>query len=321
MEFSNLTGCPAHFQTGSTGDLEMVGIAVCKATWRVESGRLVPAAEAERWPVFDAPHTIHGVVFEAELDHRKQGTDLVVVGAVRAPAGRAVSRMEISLRCGQVALRSMVFGDRHWEKSWGKPKATPPQPFLEMPLSNARAFGGTGLFEGQPMPHAINPAGRGFYLSKEGAEGQPLPNLERPDQLIHGWEDQPLPACWHKPSGPMELAMAGDPDTLVERMARSQSNQAVPELVAAPGQLGNRIQLTGFTAAGPLDWPMPPPSGPAGRVQVGDLKSLVPSRLSTVVLLPDFGAVVATYLCLFRFLMQPREPRCIELVWPGGGHA
>lgn len=321
MEFSNLSGCPAHFQTGSTGDLEMLGIAVCKATWRIESGRLVPADEAERWPVFDKPHSVLGVAFDPELDHRKQGTDLVVLGTIRAPLGRPTTRMEIGLTCGSVALRSIVFGDRHWEKSWGKPKATAPQPFLELPLCNERAFGGTAMFEGQLLPHAVNPGGRGFHLTKDGAEGQPLPNLERPDQLIRGWEDQPLPACWHKPPGPLELAMAGDPATLVERMARSQSNQAVPELVAAPGHLGARVQLSGFSAQGPLDWPMPPPAGPLGRVQVGDLKSLVPSRLSTVVLLPDGQAVVATYLCLFRFLVQPREPRTMELVWPGGGYA
>lgn len=321
MEFTNLTGCPASFQVGSTGDLEMVGIAACKATWRIEAGRLVPAGEKDCWPLFDKAHEIGGVTFDPELDFRKQGTDLVVLGTIRTPGGRPATQMELGLRCGQVALRTFVFGDRRWEKSGDKLKLTPPQPFIEMPLTNERAFGGTGLFDGQALPHAVNPQGRGYYITKESAEEQPLPNFERPDQMIRSWEDHPVPACWHKPSGPMELAMAGEPETIPGRVAQTMFNQAVPELVAPVGHLGDRVLLSGFSDEGPVELPMPPLSGPTGRVQVGDLKSVIPSRLSTVVLLPDSRAVVATYLCLFRYLVQPREPRLTELVWPGGGHA
>jgi hypothetical protein len=321
MEFANHTGCPANFQVGSTGDQEMLGIVACKATWRVEAGKLVPVGEKERWPLFDKPHEIAGVNFDSELDHRKQGTDLVVLGTMRTPRGRPATQLEVGLHCGQMVFRSFVFGDRCWEKSWGKLKATPPQPFIEMPLTNDRAFGGTGLYEGQPLPHAVNPRGRGYHITKEGAEGQPLPNLERPDQLIRNWEDRPVPACWHKPAGPMEVALAGEPETIPYRVAQGLFNQAVPELVAGAGQLGDRVLLTGFSEEGPVGLPMPPLSGPSGRVQVGDLKSLIPSRLATVVLLPDSRAVVATYLCLFRYLIQPREPRSMELIWPEGGHA
>lgn len=321
MEFANLTGCPANFQVGSTGDLEMVGIAVCKATWKIEAGRLVPAGEEERWPLFDKPYEIGGVTFTAELDYRKQGTDLVVLGTIRAPGGRPATQLELGLRCGRVALRTFVFGDRRWEKSWGKLKMTPPQPFTEMPLANERAFGGTGVFEGQALPHAVNPHGRGFCVDKESAEGQLLPNLERPDQLIRGWEDNPVPACWHRPQGPMEVAMAGEPETISERVTQSMFNQAVPELIAPAGHLGDRVLLSGFSEEGPVELPLPPLSGPSARVQIGDRKSVIPSRLSTVVLLPDSRAVVGTYMCLFRYLFQPQEARSAALVWPGGGYA
>ena len=321
MEFSNLTGCPAQFQVGSTGDLEMVGMAACKATWRIDGGRLVPVGEMERWPVFDKPHAIGGLAFNAELDHRKQGTDLLVLGRIRTPLGRPATQQEVGLRCGQLALRTLAFGDRHWDKSWGKLKMTPPQRFVEPPLANELAFGGTALFEGQALAHAVNPHGRGFYATKEGAEGQPLPNLERPEQLIRGWEDRPVPACWYRPQGPMELAMGGDPAAMPGRVAMGMFNQAVPDLVASSGQLGDKILLTGFSAEGPCELPMPPQAGPAGRGQVGEFRSLIPSRLSTVVLMPDSRVVVATYLCVFRYLMKPREARTMELVWPGGGHA
>ena len=321
MEFSNQTGCPAQFQVGSTGEVEMVGMAACKATWRVDRGRLVPAGESECWPLFEKPHEMGGITFQPELDFRKQGTDLLVLGTIRAPQERPVTQLEVGLQCGRVALRTTVFGDRRWEKSWSKLKASEPQKFIKLPLSNELAFGGVGHFEGQPLLHTVNPHGRGFYITKEDAEGKPLPNLERPGQLIRGWEDRPVPACWHKPQGPMELAGGGDPEALPAQIGKSFFNQAVPELVAPLEHLGDRVQLSGFAAEGPLDMPMPPLSGPYGEVRVGDLHSRIPARLSTVVLLADSRAVVATYVCLFRYLMRPRELRTMELIWPGGGHA
>ena len=321
MEFVNRTGWPAKWLAGSTGETEMLGIAVIKATWRVIDGRLVPADPAEHWPVFAAPATIAGATFGMELDHRKAGTDLVILGRARTPGGKKVEQLEVSARSGRLEHRTLVIGDRRWERSWGRFRATPPVPFDEMPLTNDRAFGGQALYDGQPMPHVINPVGRGYHVTKDDADGKPLPNLERPGQLITAWTDQPLPACWLKPQGPMELAQGGDPMQLAERMMGSGFNLSVPELIAGDGRLGERLQLQGFAPEGDLDLPLPPLAGPTGHVRVGALASAIPSRLTTAVVLVDARAVVGTYHCLFRYLMSPRDRRTIELRWPGGGRA
>lgn len=318
MEVINHTGWPIKWLAGSTGNREMLGIAVIKATWRVVDGRLVPADTAEHWPVFDKPFAIAGATFGVELDHRKPGADLIILGSAHAPGGRSVPQMDVSARCGALSHRTLVIGDRHWERSWGRFRATPPKPFSDMPLTNDRAFGGQAVFEGQPMPHAINPIGRGYHITKDDADGKPLPNLERPGQLISALSDQPLPACWLKPQGPMELGTKGDPLVLATRMMESGFNLSVPELIAADGNLGERVLLQGFSADGDLDLPLPPARGPVGHVKVGALSSAIPSRLTTAVVMPDARAVIGTYHCLFRYLMSPRDRRTIELRWPGG---
>jgi hypothetical protein len=44
------------------------------------------------------------------------------------------------------------------------------------------------------MLYLFNPGGRGFYPDKRAATDQPLPEIERPEQLIKRWSDQPAPA-------------------------------------------------------------------------------------------------------------------------------
>jgi len=320
MEFINRTGWPAKWLAGSTGDREMLGIAVCKATWRVIDGRLVPTPVAEHWPVFDQPFAIVGATFAGEIDHRKPGADLVILGHARAIGGKPVTQLEVSAQCGRLHHRTLVIGDRRWERSWGRIRATPPVPFHELPLSNDRAFGGQATYDGQPMPHVINPHGRGYHVTKDDADGKPLPNLERPAQLISAWNDAPLPACWLKPAGPLEIGQGGEPMVIAQRLMESGFNISVPELIAADGVLGERVLLRGFSAEGDLDLPLPPACGPVGQVKVGALTSTMPSRLTAAVVLPDVGAVVGTYHCLFRYLMSPRDRRTIELCWPEGAH-
>jgi hypothetical protein len=40
-----------------------------------------------------------------------------------------------------------------------------------------------------------NPEGRGFYLTEESAENQPLPNLEWHDEQLRAWDHRPDPGC------------------------------------------------------------------------------------------------------------------------------
>ena len=314
MDFTNATPWPTSFLAGSTSEREMLGIAVCKATWRAVDGRLEPAPAADHWPVFDKPFAIGSVTLGVEIEHRKRGVDLLVLGDAHAPAGKPVAQMEVGVSCGSIAHRTLVIGDRRWERSWGRFRASAPQPFTAMPLTNDRAFGGMANHDGQDLPHAINPAGRGYYFAKDHAEGQPLPNLELPGQEVTAWTDHPAPACWYKPAGISDFG-SGEPEEITARLLERSFNQTVPTLIAEDGKLGEQARLTGFAPEGELVLPMPPAAGPVGIVSLGAGRSRIPSRLATVVLIPGARAVVATYLCLFRYLMKPRELRAVELRW------
>ena len=77
----------------------------------------------------------------------------------------------VRARVGTLEKSLLVFGDRYWDGE----HATPPQPFEQMPLDWAHAYGGPDF--------AANPAGKGRAV-EEGVRW--LPNIELPgDRLLH----------------------------------------------------------------------------------------------------------------------------------------
>src|SRR6185437_2934942 len=113
----------------------------------------------------------------------------------------------VIFRVGDVERRLIVFGERCWERRFGGSlEASPAAPFDRIALGFTRAFGGgydlpPGLLPGTDLPHPglrvsypLNANGVGFYPDERAAVGSPLPSIERPDQLLRRWNDQPEPA-------------------------------------------------------------------------------------------------------------------------------
>src|SRR5215470_12420689 len=99
------------------------------------------------------------------------------MASTSSSSGKPTRRTTVKVESGRISHHVAVFGDRVWRKSPKGLIPSEPEPFVEMPLANDRAFGGKVLLEGLEIPHPHNPAGRGFYLSEGEAEGKPLPNL------------------------------------------------------------------------------------------------------------------------------------------------
>jgi uncharacterized protein YjbI with pentapeptide repeats len=112
----------------------------------------------------------------------KPKADFLVVGVAHAPDGGPVRRCHVSIAIGAHTKSLVVFGDRRW--TWGPLGASPgePAPFVTMSLGYDRAFGGPGSRD--------NPVGCGADVRS----GQPLPNIELPDQLITQSTHRPEPA-------------------------------------------------------------------------------------------------------------------------------
>ena len=306
--------------TGSTGEREILGIAACKVTYRLEQERLVPVTGDDAWPVFDKPFEFEKVSLAPDVEFRKKGIDILVFGKAMAPQDKPVPSMRVAIECGRICHEVVVFGDRVWRKAMLRFVPSEPEPFTEMPLTNDRAFGGKANMYGAGVAHLINPDGRGLLFMKEEVEGTPLPNIEDPDDLMNSWQDKPRPACLFKPLGILEKENLPEepPEKAPFRVMPTLFNQAVPELVAQPEELGESLRLVGFSPDGDVVFPTPSLNGPTIHVQVGDLRSRFPARLSTLVVLAPEKVLVASYLALFRYLIRPMEKRQAELKWPEG---
>jgi hypothetical protein len=309
-------------------------MVACKVTYRqADDGGLFPAEPDEMWPVITEPSDFQGVTLMPELEFRKQGIDLLVFGPAVAPRGYASRSLPVEIRCGPIHKRMQVFGDRRWVKEVGGFVASEPEPFETMPLTNDRAFGGASILAEEEVVHPLNPAGRGYCMSKEDVDGKPLPNLEQPDDLIRHWKQTPLPACIFRPLGPLfpaegpdsfeALSQSSDSMALPRATFYQAFNQAVPDMVCPRGELGGTVYLSGFDARGSLRFPLPPERaepgrwGPVVHVSIGNLRSCFPLSISTVVVLVPERVVVVTYLALFRYLFRPEELRAAELRWTG----
>lgn len=198
--------------------------ALVKIVYRIEKGRCI-VKEAE--PLFHdirdpdiQPRLLPG----SEFWTTKFASDVVVRGSAFAPYGKSVFSMQVSVRVGNRSKVIQVWGERmaSW-KSGGNPVFSQPEPFAEVPLTYANAYGGTDprvpvsdkplsememfrLQADHPGLYPRNPFGKGYVVLPEAAEGVRLPMLEDPEDLLSPdrfivgdprlWYRQPLPWCY-----------------------------------------------------------------------------------------------------------------------------
>lgn len=319
MELTNSTDFPALLLGGAMGDREMLYIIASKVTYSLENGALVPVDKDQAWPVFDKPFDYEGVTLGPELDYHKNGLDIFVFGKAMAPGGQPTGQMTVALECGKVRHETRVSGHRFWAKALMEISPTDPEPFIEMPIYNSFAYGGKTILREVEMFHPVNPDGRGYCMDKQMADGTALPNLERPDALVHSWKDQPKPACWYKPMGILDMPdfSGKEPSEVMPEMMEGLFQQTVPELVAQPEDLGDCFRLVGFSSDGDIIFPCPHLQGPTAHVSIDDSRSRFPSKISSIVILAEQKIMIVTYLCVFRYLFRAEDKRSVELKWSG----
>jgi hypothetical protein len=168
---------------------------VLKGAYDVLSGGLVrPAATQPEIVLTDEYWGEPGrsaVKYESDLLLVKPGTDLLVLGEACAPGDRPVERMSVGLAYrGRWLKRLRVTGDREWRRGFSGLTPSSPRPFVRMPITYDHAFGGSDENGSEPR----NRSGKGYSSRGTPTEGQPVPNIEWPDQLIDSPRQRPAPA-------------------------------------------------------------------------------------------------------------------------------
>lgn len=176
---------------------------VVKATFDIKAGginlaekQIPPQMEDEFW----GEPAESSIKYMSEMHLTKPSTDIVVVGHAYAPQGKTVEQMDCGIKVGDYSKTVRVFGDRYWK---GMQKSEP-EPFEKIPLTYENAFGGAYITiekneKGEKVEkiilHEVNPVGRGYRkLGKTAVNGDKLPNIEDPKQLIKLPGDKPEPA-------------------------------------------------------------------------------------------------------------------------------
>lgn len=164
-------------------------VVAIKGTFHVEHDGSLALLE-EQPPIAVGPEFLgedgaSSLRHDGELTASKRRTDLLVCGHAYAPGGRPTTEVTVGLQTprGTKALR--VRGDRRWERNAvGLVEPTPPEPFIEIPITYERTFGGFDQSDPDPASHRLfdaNPIGVGFYTSRAHRVGDRLPNIEPVD--------------------------------------------------------------------------------------------------------------------------------------------
>lgn len=243
----------------------------------------------------------------------KQHTDVVLLGSACAPAERPVWHMDVSLAVGSVRKAVRVFGDRVWDARTGVATIAHLTPFVRMPLTWERAYGGMDETEQGPAGHPRNPVGTGFRArgGTKPIAGTPVPNVEDPAALITSPADAPAPAGFAAvaPNWEPRRSYAGTYDDAwqAERAPYLPKDfdprffQLAPPGLVAAGHLqgGETVELRGLTPNGLLHFALPL----LGIRVVYRLDASTQERagvLDTVVVEPDTGRLVMVWRAALR---------------------
>ncbi len=293
-----------------------VWLVAVQGTFAVTSdGSLALADEQEPVnlvPRYNDPGAPSSLMYDSELALTKPATDILLRGHAYAPRERPVAHMNVSLRVNEQAKTLRVTGDRRWRGSLLTTAMTPPEPFLLMPITYERAFGGGAQANAGPGDmDPRNPVGTGLASSRERAEGMRLPNVEHPGALISDWRERPPPAGY----GPIDRSWlprrerAGTYDAhwfesrkpLWPLDLQERFFQCAPDDQCQHGLLagGEPIALEGLSPRGTLRFCVPK-HWLTFRTYFGASPIEHRARLQTIIIEPDVPRVLAVWHTALR---------------------
>ena len=320
MELENQTPYPAGLFGGCIDEERICAGLVARCTYKLSWGRLDPLPE-QTWQVSPGPwDSPYGKMPGDDLFYRG-GVDLFVFGSARAPKGKRLRRVDVTVEVGEAFRHTIaVFGNRTWQRRDRTLVPSEPEPITEVPLTIVNAFGGKDEWDELQVPFPSNPEGKGFFVSEEGAEGKPLPNIENPSALIQRWSDQPEPVGVGLPPpmfGPrVDRAIDVDAESGAIRKIRGMFfNAAFPAMIVPHAEAvpGARVRVSGVSESGPVTFVLPS-NDLRVRLRFGDEVSEVEPFVDQIGIEVDLQRVFVGYRYAFRYRMIPLQKRECVLV-------
>lgn len=197
MRIENSSPCPSFALPGLGPQDRAILTVVVKGTFDLVPGSAATLATVQAPIAFadDIVQTPRGPLprLDSDVAPFKPNADVILIGRACAPGGKPVPHVDVRFRVGRRSRTLRVFGAREWQPGgFGRePKISDAKPFRECPLDWTFAYGGGASME--------NPLGMGWIhenpkIRKKDIEGQPLPRIEDPTDLIESWEYRPTPA-------------------------------------------------------------------------------------------------------------------------------
>lgn len=142
--------------------------------------------EVQRAPVFAGDPLTSGLLSESDFALSKEGTDVLVEGRAYAPESRPAPRSTVRLNVHTIDKSLQVIGQRRLSKGLAGLSISKPEPFVDMPLTWDRAYGGRDARAGGEAWEPTNPAGTGFATDPSHLHGAMAPNVEYPGEPYRG---------------------------------------------------------------------------------------------------------------------------------------
>lgn len=353
MDLVNNTPLAAKVFLGHTGDETLRnGMVVAKATYRFDASGAISLEADAPFPIFEDDHpTALGLLPRDNLPRLDTSFEVILLGSAHAPGGKAVDRMKVSLQVGDVRRDLMVWGDRVWQGEGDDATISAPVPFIRMPLTWARAFGGTTeVLIDQDAPvdiaHPLNPEGRGIdplpaaaALSRQinapddyprCSKSRLLPNLEDPKEPISQWDDNPSPICWaavpfssgiqgmrmlEAPAGETADPLASLSEGLT--LKKTAFHRAHPLWVISPPGRDTSVVLHGLSMQEKISFSLPTLRATADYV-VGERQGIRQLNPCALVILAEQHLFYLLFRHDFTMPFHPKEERCMRLCIKNG---
>ncbi|GEM_PF-3059855 len=254
--------------------------------------------------------------YPADTVLKKENTDIILNGTVYSP--KPVKRIPALVRVDNYYKIIEAVGNRIYKRRLSTIgfKITEPEPFLEMPITCNRLYGGPGFAE--------NPHGTGFVKDKYQVNNMPLPNFENPKQKITSYKKQYTPASFGcaGPAAEHRRKYAGTYDKnyketqfplFPEDLDARFFNTARPELITK-GFLkgGEQVLLKNLSKKGEIGFQLPVYSFSIIFDLAGE-KIIKKPDLCTVLIEPDHERFYMTWGCSLVLGNRPSKLKYIKL--------